>query len=315
MRLFIMNVLALLQKMRSTGVAAASTRRLAEESSSFSVVCESWVRLFLGKGSDLIRRPVVRGVVAAGIVGAGIAIELLQPPPAEAQKNGSLITVITCKYTPPFSDPYNCPHFQNYTVDRINFYADWGRPFGSFNLSSFSYSFAYDPSVLVFRKTMTSLLCELRAPGVAPYCPTVAPGQGSTTPIVSTDSFSIDQTGLTITEDPTGLPSVRIDYSSPTPIAIAGERNFLALAFDLVAPLPAGMTVTYSPSLLPGSTFATTAFGCTDASGSDVECDSAQPSLSLRLTPTVPGPVALATIPAMLHARRRLRRRIRGAVV
>ena len=257
------------------------------------------------------RSPTLVGLLA---LVAGMAIEFLQPPPAAAQKNGSLITVITCKYTPPFWDTYNCPHFQDYTVDRINFYADWGHPFGTLNLSRFSYSFTYDPSVLVFRKTMTSLLCELRAPGVAPYCPTVGPGQGSTTPIASTDSFSIDQTGLTITEDPTGLPSVRIDYSSPTPIAIAGEKNFLALAFDLIAPWPAGMTVTYSPSLLPGFTFATTAFGCTDASGADVDCNSAQPSLSLRLTPTVPGPVALATLPAMLHASRRLRRRVRGSV-
>lgn len=256
------------------------------------------------------RSPALARLLALAV---GMAIEFSQPPPAAAQKNGSLITVITCKYNPPFWDTTNCPHFQDYTIDHISFYADWGHPFGSLNVSKFSYSFAYDPSVLVFRKTMTSLLCELRSPGVAPYCPTVGPGQGSTTPIVSTDGFSIDQTGLTMTEDPSGLPSVRIDYSSPTPIAIAGERNFLALAFDLVAPWPAGMTVTYSPSVLPGSTFATTAFRCTDASDADVDCDSAQPSLSLKLTPAVPGPVGLAALPTMLHASRRLRRRVRGA--
>lgn len=172
---------------------------------------------------------------------------------------------------------------------------------------NFQFDFEYDPAVLGFDRRNTSLLCDLRAPGTAPFCPKLPPGQGTQPLGEVTDIFEVDQTGLTITEDATGLPAVSISYAAPAQLSL-GERNFLALAFELRRPLGLGTTVTYSPTVLPDATFATTSFFCSDASGAEVDCDSAMPSLSLRLNP-VPAPLALGALPALWQASRRLRRR------
>jgi hypothetical protein len=132
---------------------------------------------------------------------------------------------------------------------------------------------------------------------------------------VVAEDFTVDQTGLSIAEtvNSAGLPRLNFEYTSPTPITFSGERNFLALAFDLRVPLGANATVTYSPTLLADATLASSGSSCTDATGAALECSSSHPSLSLRLNPEVPGPLAVGALPAMLHASRRLRRRVRGA--
>ena len=142
-----------------------------------------------------------------------------------------------------------------------------------------------------------------------------APGTGTVVlapPVI--EDYVVDQTGLAITETSSGssgLPSVTIQFNNPSPAQYTlGERNFLALAFDLIRPLPPGSTVTYSPALLADASLATTSFSCTDTMGNTVDCGSNHPSLSFKINPAVPGPVALAALPAMLQASRRLRRRV-----
>lgn len=168
------------------------------------------------------------------------------------------------------------------------------------------FDFEYDPALLRFDARNTSLLCDLRAPGAAPFCPQLPPGQGTLPLGEVTDSFTVDQTGLTIREDATGRAAVSLSYEAPAQLSL-GERNILALAFELRRPLGLGTTVTYSPTRLPDATVATTGFFCSDAGGAEVDCDSAVPSLSLRLNP-VPSPLALGALPALWQASRRLRR-------
>ncbi len=290
-----MNVLALLRKMRSTGVAAASTRRLAEESSSFSVACESWVRLFLGKGSDLIQRPVVRGVVAAGIVAAGISSAA---PPAQALVwrpgigiRPSLKWVVQCGTSGSLFTP--CFPKRGKTV-----YIVFDPP--AAGLTEFTTTFNYDRTFLSFNPAASSLLCSLRSASATPFCPTTPAGVG-TQPIGTIDEFEIDQTGLSIKENSTG--SVTVNYTTSQPIADAGEINFLALAFDALVPLD-GANVTYSPSVIPNATFSISDFSC------NINCGSANPSSSLKLNP-VPGPLGLGGLPVLYHATRRIRRRNR----
>ena len=141
---------------------------------------------------------------------------------------------------------------------------DWYDPVG--RVAGFNLSVDYDPAMMTFNRDQTTLLCDLRSSGVAPYCPPTSPGQGTRAIDGLVDEGPIDQTGLTIHEstNASGLPSVTFEYKRAAPVASAGERNFLALAFDLVAPLPAGSTVTYSPTLLADASLATTSFSCTD---------------------------------------------------
>ncbi len=147
---------------------------------------------------------------------------------------------------------------------------------------------------------------------MAPYCPDFPAGVG-TVPLASTsEPYTVDQAYLTITEN-AATSSVSLEYNSPVDITTTGERHFLALAFDLVAPLGSGATVTYSTGLLDGATFTTTDAYCVDAAAGDVDCSSTEPSRSLRLNRGVlpaPGPLAIAGLPAMVHASRRLRRRV-----
>lgn len=248
-----------------------------------------------------------RTLLGAGVlaIATTLAAALAPPRTEAAQKAGSLVAQVTCFYFPPLTES-PCPTY--YNIYDIKVYSDWGA-LAPFSLSSFTYNFDYDPTLLRFRADRTSLVCELYA-SVPAHCPNLPPGQGTTPLATTSNTFPVDQTGLTIIEDPSGLPSIRLSYSAPAPVTISGERNFLALAFDLLVPLAPGASVTYSPSLLPAATFATTGFTCTDATGADVNCDSAQPSLSFKIDP-VPAPLALGGLPVMVHASRRIRRRIR----
>jgi hypothetical protein len=180
----------------------------------------------------------------------------------------------------------------------------------------FDFDFDYDPTQLAFNRDLTSLVCDLRADSANPYCPNLGPGQGTMPLELISDNFTVDQTGLTITEDATGLPSVSISYAAAAPITLR-ERNFLALAFDLRKPMPPGSTVTYSPTLLADASLSTTAFHCLDENDVNLDkCESNHPSMSLRLNAApapVPGPLAVAGLPVMLHASRRLRRRVQRA--
>lgn len=249
---------------------------------------------------------LVAGCLALGVAGAG---------PAAAEKipyNNSAVASSWCTAYPWY--PYS-PACASVNAARpfraLLVYVDAG--FGPQDPVSarlnLQFDFDYDPELLSFDARNTTLLCDLRDPGLAPFCPQLAPGQGTTPLGEVTDDFVVDQGGLTIQEDATGLPRVSLTYAAPATRTLR-ERNFLALAFSLNKPLALGTTVTYSTTQLPGASFASTGFFCTDAnSGAEVNCESAVPALSLRLNP-VPSPLALGALPALWHARRRLRRRL-----
>jgi ATP-dependent DNA helicase RecG len=73
--------------------------------------------------------------------------------------------------------------------------------------------------------------------------------------------------------------------------------------------MPPGSTVTYSPTLLVDVSLSTTVFHCLDENDVNLDkCESNYPSMSLRLNAApapVPGPLAVAGLPVMLHASRR----------
>jgi hypothetical protein len=176
-------------------------------------------------------------------------------------------------------------------------------------VSSFTAKYDYDPTQLRFRADTSSLLCDLRSSSAPTYCPTFAPGAGTTPLEAFPDQFVVDQTGLTITPDPSGLSSVTLSYAAPAGVSISGERNFLALAFDLVPHYDKGVTVTYSPTPQLDASLATGPIQCADASGLPLDCALNNPSSFLKVDP-VPAPLAVGGLPVMLHASRRLRRRI-----
>jgi len=259
----------------------------------------------------LARRLPLSGALLAGFLALGTALA----GPAAAEKipyNNSAVASSWCTAYPWFSYSAACASVNASRPYRaLLVYVDAG--FGPQDPVSarlnFQFDFTYDPAVLGFDARNTSLLCDLRDPGTAPFCPQLAPGQGTQPLGEVTDTFVVDQTGLTIREDATGLAAVSLSYEAPSQLSL-GERNFLALAFELRRPLGLGTTVTYSPTVLPDASFATTAFFCSDAGGAEVDCDSAVPSLSLRLNP-VPAPLAVGALHALWHASRRLRSRRR----
>lgn len=58
-----------------------------------------------------------------------------------------------------------------------------------------------NPAVLEFRRDQTSLLCDLRAAGVTPFCPAASLEQGTMPLGVVAADFTVDQRGLSITEN------------------------------------------------------------------------------------------------------------------
>jgi hypothetical protein len=266
-----------------------------------------------------LARPWTRGWLLAAMVTASGGLLAL---PAKANKipyNNSSVATTWCTSYPWFPYSNDCasiigPPFRPYKALLV--FVDWG--FGPNDPVSarmhFDFDFNYDPTLLAFNPSLTSLVCDLRSASAASYCPNLDPGQGTMPLGLISDSFTADQTGLTITEDATGLPSVSISYAAAAPISVS-ERNFLALAFDLRRPMPTGSTVTYSPTLLADASFSTAAFHCFDENEANLACDSDHPSMSLRLnaapTPT-PAPLAAGGLPVLLQLSRRLRRRVHG---
>jgi hypothetical protein len=257
----------------------------------------------------------------AGMVALGGG--LLATTPAKANKipydNSAHATTWCTSYQLLFPWSPDCasiigPPYRPYKALLI--FVDWG--FGPDDPVSarmnFDFNFNYDPTLLAFNPSLTSLVCNLRDASVDPYCPNVAPGEGTMPLGLIADTFTVDQSGLTITEDASGLPSVSISYAATAPVTIT-ERNFLALAFDLLRPMPTGSTVTYSTTLQADASFSTAAFHCFDENTVNLDCDSDHPSMSLRLnaapTPT-PAPMAAGGLPVLLQLSRRLRRRIHG---
>jgi hypothetical protein len=255
------------------------------------------------RAQSLLKRPLTGALLLAGAIAGSLAT----PEPAKALTYvpgqgyaSSLILVIQCGAFGPLAVP-PCPKiFSKRRARKIYVIQD---PPGS-GLTSFSTNFSYDPTVMTFDRQQTSLLCELRSASATPFCPDTAGGVG-TQPLGTIDDFAVDQTGLTIQED-SDTSSVAISYTSATPITFTGERNFLALAFDLLVPLEPGATVTYSPTSLSDATLSITQFSC------DVECSSSHPAVALKLN-AVPAPLAVGGLPVMVHASRRMRHRIRQA--
>lgn len=257
--------------------------------------------------------PSLAGALLAGCLALAAAL----PGPAAAEKipyNNSAVASSWCTAYPWY--PYS-PACASVNATRpyraLLVYVDTGfSPQDPVSARlNFQFDFDYDPALLGFDSRNTTLLCDLRAPGTAPFCPQLPPGQGTQPLGEVTDTFTVDQTGLTIQEDATGLPKVSVSYAAPSQLSL-GERNFLALAFELRRPLGLGTTVTYSPTRLADASFTTGDFFCSDGSGAEVDCDSAVPSLSWRLNP-VPSPLALGALPALWQASRRLRRRSRSS--
>jgi hypothetical protein len=146
--------------------------------------------------------------------------------------------------------------------------------------------------------------------------PSFPAGQGTTPIQTFTEEFTVDQEGLTIFEGPNVLGSlapISLSYTRHTSLNLSpGQKIFLALAFDVIVPLGQNATVTYSPTVLPDATLIHTSASCKNDTGADIDCDSTDPSLSLKIDP-VPAPLAVGGLPLMAHASRRLRQRIRRA--
>jgi len=209
----------------------------------------------------------------------------------------------------------------------VPFTSCWSRRFGKWGkklylvidppgdgLKDLVASFQYDRSLLAFDASSTSLLCELRSPLASAYCPETSPGSG-TMPLGTLDPFEVDQTGLHIDEvlKTPQIGAVTLQYSSTVPLSIQGERNFLALAFDAMVPFGEDATVTYSPNFADDINVLMGDLLC---NGGALACGSSLPTASMRLNPgtaPVPGPLAVAGLPVMLHASRRLRRRVQRA--
>lgn len=286
----------------------------------------------MGLLAALSPAPVVRGVVqrAGGAsasllpalaLGGALAAALTMPAPAEA----IVITFPPLQIRPSAYWAWSCGSFPG-----VPFTSCWSRPTGRWGkklylvldppgdgLKDLFADFTYDRTTLAFDASSTSLLCELRSPNASTYCPVTPPGKG-TMPLGALDPFDVDQTGLTITENavpgPPGSPargSVQLQYSSPVPLSIPGERNFLALAFDALVPLGADASVTYSQDLVADSTVSMGELECNQG---QLLCGSSSPTASMRLNRgTVPGPAAVGGLPVVLLAARRLRRRIQLA--
>ena len=259
--------------------------------------------LLRGLTRSVLPRPLAQGLIVAGAMAGSLvapeAAKALIYIPGQGYAS-SLVTVIQCGAIGPYAVP-PCPDkaFKR-RAKKIYVIQD---PPGS-GLTSFATSFTYDRSVMTFDRQATSLLCELRSASATPFCPDTPAGVG-TQSLGTIDDFDVDQTGLSIQEDPVNS-SVSIGFTSPTPILFSGERNFLALAFDLLPDLEPGASVTYSTTPLSDATLSITNFSC------DVECSSSNPAVALKLNP-VPAPLAVGGLPVMVHASRRIRQRIRLA--
>lgn len=259
--------------------------------------------LLRGLTRSALLRPLAQGLIITGAMAASLvapeAAKALIYIPGQGYAS-SLVTVIQCGATGPYAVP-PCPDkaFKR-RAKKIYVIQD---PPGS-GLTSFSTSLTYDRSVMTFDPQSTSLLCELRSASATPFCPDTPAGVG-TQALGTIDDFDIDQTGLTIQDDP-ATSSVSISFASPTPILFSGERNFLALAFDLLPDLEPGASVTYSTTPLSDATLSITNFTC------DADCTSSNPAVALKLNP-VPAPLAVGGLPVMVHASRRIRQRIRLA--
>lgn len=177
-----------------------------------------------------------------------------------------------------------------------------------------SHRFSYDGNRLAFRPGDTSLLCGLRAPGSAPACPQVTPGVGTLPLLGTSETYAVDQTGLSISHDPS-LSSVTLSFAGNVAASPGEEQAFAMLGFDLLQPLNPGATVTYSEIPLADATFTTLDFSCRDSTGTSIDCASDHPTLSLRLNnpppAPVPAPLALGAWPALLGHSRLIRRRLR----
>ncbi|MBM5815336.1 MAG: hypothetical protein FJ083_01705 [Cyanobacteria bacterium K_Offshore_surface_m2_239] len=257
-----------------------------------------WIR-------SLLRRPLAQGVILAGAVAGSLAIpeaaKALVYIPGQGYAS-SLVTVIQCGAIGPYAVP-PCPNVNfKRRAKKVYVFQD---PPGS-GLTSFTTSFTYDRSLMTFDPQATSLLCELRSASATSFCPDTPAGVG-TQALGTIDDFDVDQTGLTIQDDPLNS-SVSIGFTSPTPILFTGERNFLALAFDLQVPLEAGASIAYSTTPLSDASFSLTNFNC------DVDCTSSNPAVAFKLNP-VPAPLAVGGLPVMVRVSRRLRRRIRLATI
>jgi hypothetical protein len=266
----------------------------------------------------LLSLPWAKGWLVAGMISVGGGLLAL---PARAEKipyNNSYFATSWCTAYSSYPNDSGCVSInpaRPYKAFMV--FVDWGfGPDDPVGRMHFDFDFDYDPTQLSFNRDLTSLVCDLRADSANPYCPNLGPGQGTMPLGLISDNFTVDQTGLTITEDATGRPSVSISYAAAAAITLR-ERNFLALAFDLLKPMPPGSTVTYSPTLLADASLSTTVFHCLDENDVNLDkCESSYPSTSLRLNAApapVPGPLAVAGLPVMLHASRRLRRRVQRA--
>jgi hypothetical protein len=251
-----------------------------------------------------------RALVLAGILAAGVGMAT----PVEAGIT-SFTTFPVCAALgdpgPPCS--FRIPPRRN---AGLQVFLDWlHQPV--YTVTDFRYIFSYDPTVLRFDGASTTLLCDLRGSGQPVNCPDAQPGSGTmiygASGVVLEDQFPLDQAGLTITPEGNNPGMVTINYSSPTGAAINGERNFLALAFDLLVPIQEQAIVTYSPELLPDASLSTISCTYTKANGDVAACESASPSLSLRITADpVPAPLGLGGLSVFFGQSRRLRGRLRS---
>lgn len=253
-------------------------------------------------GNCLQSRLFLAGAVA-GSLGFALPAEAIPDQPGPSYR-----WVASCTNQPLYAPWPNCPpSFPRLKLTPV--LVDWGSSATEI-IDSIFLKFTYDRSIMSFNAAETTLLCDLRPAGTPPLCPPLQPGQGTAPLGVMAEEYIVNQTGLTISEDATGLPTVTLTYHAPASLTVPGERNFLALAFDLLVPLDPAAAVTYSPTLLADASLVTDDFYCTNPSGATVNCSSSHPSVSFKLNP-VPAPLAVGGLPVMVQASRRIRSRIR----
>lgn len=251
------------------------------------------------------RASLLSALALGGVMAAGLAM----PAPAEAAPKVTSVYLYARCNLYGWGDNY-CPF--PYELSGFTIYVDFRGGGGGY--IDISYRFSYDGNRIAFRPGDASLMCGLRAPGSPPACPTVTPGVGTLPLLGTSDTYAVDQTGLSISHD-SSQSSVTLSFAGTAAASSGQEQIFALLGFDLLEPLNPGATVTYSETQLADATFTTLDFSCRDSTGTSIDCASDHPALSLRLNnpppPSVPAPLALGALPALLVHSRQIRRRLR----
>ena len=171
----------------------------------------------------------------------------------------------------------------------------------------------------VFDAALSGLLGPFAVGGSEPPA---TPGVGTVPlPILTSlpDTPGTPNPGWTLSVTDNGL-AVTVDYRnvSGAPVVLTHDTNWFVFVFDFIHPVvidASTSTVTYSPTIVPGATFAELSFVCETSTPAYPTCGSSSPSASITLNlAPVPEPSGAALLAsglvvgaALLRRRRRSR--------